>query len=184
MMKVNKRHILAVMLPFGLAACGGGGSSTPTASGPAVPIASTPDNTVVVRVGPITGFGSVFVDGERFETSSSDTNYLTDDNPADEDDLEIGMIVRVRASSTNDDGEWIADDVEFDENLKGPVDSVAAESFVALGQTINVTAQTYFDDGLSLSDLAILMICLSFKLISATACSLLSRYVFWEYFLE
>jgi hypothetical protein len=155
MMKLDKKHILAVILPFGMAACGGGGgSSTPTASSPTVPVASTPDNPVVVKVGPITGFGSVFVDGERFETSSSDTNYLTDDSPADEDDLEIGMIVRVRASSTNDDGEWIADDVEFDENLKGPVDSVGADSFVALGQTINVTAQTRFDDGLTLPDLA------------------------------
>ena len=42
------------------------------------------------------------------------------------------MIVRVRASSTNDDGEWIADDIEFDESLKGPVDSVGSDGFVAV----------------------------------------------------
>jgi hypothetical protein len=93
------------------------------------------------------------VDGERFETSSTGTSYLSDDNPVGEDDLSVGMIVRVRASSTNDDGEWIADDVEFDEDLKGPVDSVGADSFVALGQTVNVTPDTRFDDGLSLADL-------------------------------
>jgi hypothetical protein len=156
MLNIKKHSYLAIILPFVMAACGGGGggSSTPAATAPP-PVASTPDEPVIVKVGPITGFGSVFVDGERFETSSSDTSYLTDDNPADEDDLEIGMIVKVRASSTNDEGEWIADDVQFDEDLKGPVDSIGADSFVALGQTVNVSADTIFDDGLVLADLAV-----------------------------
>jgi hypothetical protein len=143
------------MLPLSITACGGGGgSSQPVAAAPTVPVAAVSDEPVVVKVGPITGFGSVFVDGERFETSSTGTSYLSDDNPVSEDDLKIGMIVRVRASSTNDEGEWIADDVEFDESLEGPVDSVAVDSFVAMGQTVNVTADTRFDDGLTLVDLA------------------------------
>lgn len=152
-----KRHgFLAAILPFAMAACGGGGGSdpAPVAATTTPPAATTPDDPTIVKVGPITGFGSVFVNGERFETSSSGTDYLTDDSPADEDDLEIGMIVKVRASSTNDEGEWIADDIQFDEDLKGPVDSVGADSFVALGQTVNVSAGTIFDDGLTLGDLA------------------------------
>ncbi len=156
MLRMKKYGFLAVILPFALTACGGGGGSdsAPAATTPA-PVATSPDDPAIVKVGPITGFGSVFVDGERFETSSSDTDYVTDDDEADEDDLEIGMIVKVRASSTNDDGEWIADDIQFDEDLKGPVDSVGADSFVALGQTVNVSADTVFDDGLTLGDLAV-----------------------------
>lgn len=151
--QINKT-ILTISLPLLLTGCGGGGgdSAVPVANNPP-PVASAPDPTIV-KVGPITGFGSVFVDGERFETSSSSTEYRVDDNPSAEDQLEVGMIVRVRSSSRNGTGEWIADDVEFDEDLKGPVDSVGASSFVAMGQTVNVTSETFFDSGVSLATLS------------------------------
>jgi len=149
--------LLTAILAFALSACGGGGGG----NGGGVPVAAAPpaaappaaDPPVVVKIGPITGFGSVYVDGERFETSSDDTNVLKDDEIADEDDLEIGMIVKVRSSSQNSAGEWIADDIEFDENLKGPIDSVGVGSFVALGQTVNVLDETYFDDSMTFADL-------------------------------
>ncbi len=141
--------VLSISLPLLLTACGGGDSSSAPVAGPASGSATTGPSTV--KVGPITGFGSVFVDGERFETSGA--NYRKDDDEVDEDDLEIGMIVKVRASSKNSAGEWIADDVEFDEELKGPVDSVGTDSLVAMGQTILVSADTYFDDGISLADI-------------------------------
>ncbi|HEY5646203.1 MAG TPA: DUF5666 domain-containing protein [Pseudomonadales bacterium] len=146
---------MTISLPMLMAGCGGGGGgggAAPAANNPP-PVATAPDDPTIVKVGAITGFGSVFVDGERFETSSSSTNYRIDDNPSAEDQLEVGMIVRVRGSSKNEAGEWIADDVEFDEELKGPVDSVGASSFVAMGQTVNVTTDTFFDSGLSLAAL-------------------------------
>jgi hypothetical protein len=154
MKSLVSRSLVTISLPILLVACGGGGgSSSPTTASTTTTVSTTPDEPGVVKMGPITGFGSVFVDGERFETSDSGTSYLSDDDPVGEDDLAVGMIVRVRASTTNAAGEWIADDVEFDEDLKGPVDSVGADSFVALGQTVNVSSDTRFDSGVSLATL-------------------------------
>lgn len=156
MNKQRAKNMCTAILPFLLAACGGGGGgSSPAATNPSTGLAATPGTPATVKVGPVTGFGSVFVNGERFETSDDGTAYRVSGNAASEDDLAIGMIVRVRSSSTNAAGERIADDVEFDETLEGPVDSTGATSFVALGQTVHVLSSTYFDDGLSFADLAV-----------------------------
>jgi hypothetical protein len=154
MIRLDRKTVLAILLPFGLIGCGGGGgSSSPTASAPPAPVAAAPDEPTIVKIGPITGFGSVFVDGERFETSSTDTDYLKDDDVAEEDEFEIGMIVKVRGSSKNAAGEWIADDVEFDEDVKGPIDSINGTTLVVLGQTIDA-ADARIDDGLAIGDFA------------------------------
>jgi len=50
---------------LGLAACGGGGSSNDSTPQPAA------QNVPVISSGTVTGFGSVFVNGVRFETSSA-----------------------------------------------------------------------------------------------------------------
>lgn len=151
-----KSILLATILPLMLVACGGGGggNNTPAANVQA-PVNNAPAaGPSISKVGTITGFGSVFVDGERFETDSSSTEYLKDDEDSLEDELEVGMVVRVRSSSKNSAGEWIAEAIEFDEELKGPVDSVGADSFVAVGQTVLVSADTFFDNGLTLAGLA------------------------------
>ncbi|MGE0624466.1 MAG: DUF5666 domain-containing protein [Pseudomonadales bacterium] len=155
-----KRQVINTIIfaaaPLLIAGCGGGGggdSAAPVAANPP-PVAGGTSDPTIVKTGPITGFGSVFVDGQRFETRSSSTSYRVDDNPSAEDQLEVGMIVRVRSSSKNSAGEWVADDIEFDEELKGPVDSVGASSFVALGQTVNVSGNTFLDSGVSLASLA------------------------------
>lgn len=150
----TNRLLFLVLAGMTLSACGGGGSSnTPAAqlTTPPAPVAAT--GPVIVKIGPITGFGSVFVDGERFDTA--DTEVVKDDEISSEDELEIGMIVKVRASSRNERGEWMADDIEFDEEVKGPVDSVGAGSLVVLGQTVNVGSGARFDDGLTLGAIAV-----------------------------
>jgi hypothetical protein len=156
-MKYQTVKFSALLCVFALTACGGGGggSSSGTAAAPA-PTGGTPppsgtDSAGVIKVGAITGFGSVFVDNERFETSDDGTTYSIDDSPGDEDDLKIGMVVKVRGTERNSSGEWIADEVEFEETLKGPVDSVGADFFVAVGQRVNVSTATNFDSGLSLA---------------------------------
>jgi hypothetical protein len=58
------KAVVAAAAVVGLAACGGGGSSSST---PQPAAQSAP----VVSSGAITGFGSVFVNGVRFETSSA-----------------------------------------------------------------------------------------------------------------
>jgi hypothetical protein len=153
------RGLLAVLAIAMLHACGGGGGSDSNVvaggTAPAPAPATGGGGPTITKVGAITGFGSVFVEGERFETSSDGTAIRKDDLDADEDDLEVGMVVRVRASSRNDEGEWVADDIEFDEDVKGPIDSIGASSLVVVGQTVNIIpGETHIDDGLTLIDLS------------------------------
>ena len=129
---------------------GGGGGSNPPPAGttppPAVPQA-------VSTTGIITGFGSVFVDGTRYEVASDTVVSIEgrDDVMGDDSDLRVGMKVDVQ--STDDDGERTADSITYDDDLKGPVrdvmqnaDNPAIGTFTVLGQLVQVDDNTVFDD--------------------------------------
>src|SRR5438128_1624370 len=79
--------LLAISLSAMLSGCGGGGggdsNTTPATT-------STPSTTTsaVVSAGPITGFGSVILNGIEFETTQADIRV--EDQSAREDDLRIG----------------------------------------------------------------------------------------------
>src|SRR5512133_1609982 len=77
-----------------LTACGGGGGATTAADNTSAPAAAA------VYAGPITGFGSVIVNGMRFSSVGA---TLQDDDGQDInlDQLKLGMTVRV--SGTADD---------------------------------------------------------------------------------
>lgn len=151
------RLIAIYMTVSVLVACGGGGGGSsgavaPVAAAPApTPVSSVP---TIVRQGPITGFGSVFISGTRFETGA-ETEFRKDDDSVSESDLRVGMIVKVKSRSRNAVGEWVAEKVEFDEDVKGPIDAINGNVLTVLGQTVNISADTRIDDGLSLGDLAI-----------------------------
>ena len=121
-----------------LSACGGSSSSS---DDEAVPVVSR---------GMITGFGSVFVDDRRFETR--DASFEVDDDVGTEDDLRIGMIVTVIGSS-DDDGDY-ADEIIYDNELKGPVSNIdiidgSSKTLTILGQPVLVSIDdtTIDDDG-------------------------------------
>ena len=63
------------------------------------------------------------------------------------------MIVKVKSRARNSNGEWIAEKVEFDDDVKGPIDAINGDELTVMGQTVIVTADTRIDDGLSLADL-------------------------------
>jgi hypothetical protein len=79
-----------------------------------------------VTSGTVTGFGSVFVNGIEFETSG--TRFDVDDDPAaNESDLGIGMVVTV-IGTVNDDGmTGMADSIEYDEEIEGPIAAAPVE---------------------------------------------------------
>ncbi len=139
-----------------VAACGGGGGSSntpapPTAQPPAPmpPPATPPPATATTVVGAITGFGSVFVNGVKYETD--DTAVTVDDSPGAVSDLSIGHIVTI-VGVINDDGRTgVATSIHYDDDLKGPVQAIdlAAGELTVLGQTVLVDTSTVFDDSLS-----------------------------------
>ena len=126
-----------------MAGCGGGGGGTTTAGAVAGSSAS----------GAITGFGSIIVNGVRFDDSAA--SVQDDDGVGmNSGDLKLGMVVRIKGGKKNDDGVSIrakADSIEVHSELQGPIDSTtpATNSIVVLGQTVKISATTFFDDGLT-----------------------------------
>ncbi|HTT13220.1 MAG TPA: DUF5666 domain-containing protein [Burkholderiaceae bacterium] len=103
----------------------------------------------VVSVGPIDGFGSIIVNGVRFDDS---TATIEDDDGAmlTPDRLLLGVITRVQASApVGPAGSQTAtaQSIRISSDLLGPVTSIDAASatMVVLGQTVVVTPATAFD---------------------------------------
>ncbi len=128
-----------------LTACGGGGSS----GSPPAPPANPPGPTGIVTVGPISNFGSVVVNGVRYETSNA--TFIIDDSPGSESDLRVGHVVSVKGTVNANGTSGTASTIFFDDTVKGPVESIdtAGQSLVVLGQTVLVGPDTSFDDSFS-----------------------------------
>lgn len=141
-------RISAVLAAAALGTCGGGSGGGSAAGG--APTTTTP----IVTTGTITGFGSVYVNGVRYDTSRA--SVYKDDDRATENDLRIGQIVRVRGSVAEDGGSGRADRIDFDDNVEAPIDSIDLTNgvMVALGQTVLVSGDTSFDDDISPRSLA------------------------------
>ncbi|MCS6946969.1 MAG: DUF5666 domain-containing protein, partial [Steroidobacteraceae bacterium] len=137
------RGFWAAALALALSACGGGGSE----SGRSNLGATLSGEATAAVTGTITGFGSIYVNGIRFETRGA---TITKDNaPAQESDLRVGQVVNVRGRIDNRGG-GTAESITQSDNVKGPIASIdgAASRFVVLGQTVIVDANTSFDDSI------------------------------------
>lgn len=145
-----KRHIrnrvivlAAGTVAFGaISACGGGGG------GGGLDVADGGIRGTGSSVGPVSGFGSVFVNGVEFSTDRTVTGDDGISGPDQEKRLVEGMILRV-------DGEWRdtglgdASTVEYDDTLRGemqvlaPWDPISKTAMVqVLGQTVRIDSRT------------------------------------------
>jgi hypothetical protein len=107
-----------------------------------------------VTVGSVSGFGSVFVNDVEFGTTGAvvvvDGNEKGSGDQAVRDNLAVGQLVRVEESYESD-GSITADRIVYNEDVVGPVSSVAVvdantRKLVVMGQTVVVDAQTNFAD--------------------------------------
>jgi len=141
-----KRGIAAVSLGsllLGLlVACGGGGGSFAGI------------DRLGVTTGTITGFGSIIVNGVRYETTGQ-TEYEIDDGPGGQDDLRVGQQVTIRWDSTDDGVTRRSQSVRYQDNVKGPIASidVPGQSLVVLGQVVLVDPATLLGPGISPADI-------------------------------
>ena len=126
-----------------LAACGGGGSDTPSSANTlaALPTATAPATTqppvTDLALGSITGFGSVIVNGVKYDDSSTTVSIDSDAEKAvarTTADLKIGMQVELKHTSA------VASDVMVSSALRGPVSAidVAQTTLTVLGQKVLV----------------------------------------------
>lgn len=124
-----------------LVACGGGGSGG-TGNGT--------QYSASYAVGRISGFGSIVVNGVHYDESGA-TVSDDDEDSADSSTLELGMVVEIEASdygSRDGRNSAKAESIRMRSLMRGPVESVGTDSLVVLGQTVQVTATTVFDDDL------------------------------------
>lgn len=124
------------------AGCGGGGGSNTASNG--VGLGGTG-----VATGPVTGFGSIIVNGVRFEDSAAD---VVDDSGTklSRSDIKLGMVVDVVSGPITDDSSTqlkkaSATRIEYGSSIKGVVTAKGATTLTVMGQTINVPSTTVFD---------------------------------------
>lgn len=129
-----------------LASCGGGDSGGPAIGG----IQGTGRT---VMSGAITGFGSVIVNGVKFNTSGAQIRI--GDEAGTEAQLRIGQVVTIQGTVDAGGTTGTATQIAFAADVEGPVTQldVAAGTFVVLGQTVRVTSATRFDNGFTPSDI-------------------------------
>src|SRR6476620_2438638 len=141
---VRARHLLLQLAAAALllAGCGGGGSA-----GPSSGVAPT-----YFATGHISGFGSIIVNGVRFDDSAA--TVLDDDgNRSSREALKLGMGVEIRGGGISDDGKGPrapASEIRHGAEILGPVSAIdtVAKSLLVLGQTVRVLDTTVIDERL------------------------------------
>ena len=110
-----------------------------------------------VTVGPITKFGSIFVNDAELDISNATVDLRgAPGNPGDPNlGLKLGMLVMVRGEFSPDGLTGVAHSVQYEDNLEGPVDSVdvAGSRITVLGQTVSVNAATVLEGVSAFGDL-------------------------------
>ncbi len=146
---INRRTMLRLMLLGFLVGmhwgCGGGGGSQAGGG-----IGGT--GLYASSVGTVTEFGSVVVNGVRYETPNARVIVENDlKGTGDEaviQNLAVGMVVRV-VGRLNPDGSGMAEGVFFSADLQGPVENLIAldartRRVLILGQAVIIDDRTFF----------------------------------------
>jgi hypothetical protein len=123
-----------------LAACGGSGTQTAgiDRGGVASPVSV---------VGPITGFGSIVVNGVHYNVDKA--SVVVDGDPATASDLELGQVVTIAGERDASGATGTANQVLFQTNVRGPIAALdtATSEITVLSQKVIADSSTVFDLG-------------------------------------
>ncbi len=108
-----------------------------------------------VVMGSITGFGSVYVNGVKYDTSN--TQFYRDGKLARQDDFSLGENIEMTGSVDALTGTGVADKISYDVDIKGIVTVVSSDnhSLRIMGQDIETTSLTVLNGFEQLQDLTI-----------------------------
>ena len=125
-------------------ACGGGGGSSNNMS----------NLTPVMATGTITGFGSIYLGGRHYTTSSAAVRK--NGRTATESQLAVGQVARVKAQQNDTDNTGVAETIDVDESVVGPIAAIdSTNSMVTvLGQSVTINAGTSFSMDIQPASLA------------------------------
>lgn len=124
-----------------LVACGGGSPGSMHQAG----------MQSVVTSGTITAFGSVFVNGVRYDVSAA--TLKKNDTTVAQSGLAVGEVALVHGHEDTQTGQGDAESVDVEDRVVGPITMIAGNQLTVLGQTISVTASTSFGPGIAPADL-------------------------------
>lgn len=123
----RKELVTAILVASGISlqGCGGGGGgggSTGTLDDGGAGGGGSA-TTGVISTGTVDGFGSIFVNGIKFETGSADV--MIDGIRRGEDALGLGMVVTVEGTVNSDGVTGTATSVTFEDEVEGPISAIA-----------------------------------------------------------
>jgi hypothetical protein len=127
------------------------GCSSPSASSP-------PTAKAGYVQGVITAKGSVWVNGVEYDTSASTVHV--DGASGSDTDLKVGMTVQLSVTIDPVTGKAVAQTVNYESSVKGPVANIVQASgsapgtFTVFGQTVQVLSTTVFEGTTDLTTLA------------------------------
>jgi len=143
--------VLALLFALLLISCGGSGSGTTMTAADSGGIGGTGHTNI--SVGSITAFGSIVVNGTEFDTSEAVIIVEGEKIGVGDDtvlaNLDIGRMVTVEGTGSEDDNSAVADRVMYNDDVEGPVESIqdidpATKEIVVLGQTVTLNVITEF----------------------------------------
>jgi len=145
------QSLALILLGSTLLGCGGGGGGG---------LVSGIGGTGITASGTITGFGSIFVNGVEFETGTA--SVTLDGNPGSEAGLRLGMVVRVSGTVDDTGTRGTASEVEFDDDVQGPLSGPIepdpdglSSTFTVLGVPVRADSTKTVFDGVGFDTLAV-----------------------------
>ena len=147
MKSVQRKGLAMAATAMLVAGCGGGGGGSTSSPPPST--GGTTTKTVFV-IGAIAGFGSVIVNGVRYDTDSATVRI--DDKAATPAQLKVGEVIKLKAE-IDSSGVARAKTIDRDRLVQGTVQAVdlAAGTLTIAGQVTTVDNETMFDDSIPLS---------------------------------
>ena len=142
-MNTNRKAWPTLAAAATVVACGGGGDAETTAG---IDARGAPARVGIAAQGPVSGFGSIIVNGVRYDTSNA--NFDVDGQPGSETDLAVGQVVTITGSTDENGNDARAERVSYDDLVEGPVELVdlGTATITVLGQSVRVNRDTIFDD--------------------------------------
>lgn len=133
-MNANRSMIL-IGAAIVITAAGGSGTASAGIDGSGVTMPK-------LTKGPVSGFGSIYVNGVRYSTDTA--LFIIDGEIGSETDLAVGQIVSVLGTVDGDSGNGTAYLVTFEDIVDGPVSSIDrdANRMTVMGQTVLVDEDT------------------------------------------
>jgi hypothetical protein len=127
-----------------LSGCGSGGGGATTSTG------GTTSGSAAAT-GTVTGFGSVFVNGKKFDTSGA--SFIVDGEPGGQDDLKLRQLLKlgmtVTVTGSFDGNKWLASTLLQKDAVEGLVKSIVP---IANGHRLEIMGQTVLVDSSTLID--------------------------------